>query len=368
MRKTTGLALLLAAGAATLASAPAAFAAYSPTVAVSRSKVGGKKSTTDITFQQTSADDATVRIQLLPGLGLSVGLGQAPGTKLGTMEGSVMAAGLGGATIPVEGTITATDPTSPDFTAAAEVCTGQATHNAVWLLNVSAAGQPLPAPVPLFVDMVSTPPFNAFASGSIQLCLPNPSQAAFGIKLLSATLHLPGVFTASRAGKYFWTAIETPYNADGTVNIPGTIETQSLDRAPLSVPFSVKRIAKTRKVKRKRGTDVLFTYFTKLRGKALPGGTAAVGASVGIFAGKRKVASLKTNKKGAFSKTLKLKRTTSYHAVLTQKTMPLVGASCQPALPLMPCGTITQGGFTAKTKTLRVKKPKLTVKHLKKKH
>ena len=64
---------------------------------------------------------------------------QAPGTNIGTLQGSVIAGAFGGATVPVAGTIVAGDPTNAALMATAKTCTGSETHAAIWLLNVTAA-------------------------------------------------------------------------------------------------------------------------------------------------------------------------------------------------------------------------------------
>src|SRR5215217_5965254 len=218
MRKRLGV---VGAGAvAALAFASVALAAYSPTLTITRHvDAAGGSSTTDIAFAQTDADDPTASVVIYAPVGFTATLNQAPGTQIGTLEGSVVAGALAGATVPVGGTIGVGDPTNATLRAAAKQCTGSETHNAIWLLNVTAAGQSLPAPVPVYVDQISAPPFSTFASASIQLCLPHPSVATLGIKLLSATLHITNALAPPAApGAYRWTAVNVPYNG-GTNSI-----------------------------------------------------------------------------------------------------------------------------------------------------
>ena len=371
MRKTLRFGLLAVAAATSLAFASSAFGAYAPKLSITRSD-----EVTSIKFSQTDADDATAKVTILAPTGFSGGFVQPANTAIGTLEGSVIAGAFGGATVPVAGTIVSGDPANAQLMAAAKVCTGVETHAAIWLLNVTAAGQSLPAPLPLYLDPISTPPFGAFASASIQLCLPAPPVASFQIKLLEASLHVGNtlnVFVPAAAGDYRWTAINTPYNADNTPNAAATVETQAIDAAPVGASFTAKRLTKTRRVKHKRFTDIFYTYSVRLSGTLQAGGHPVGGATVDIIAGAdTKVADATTNDNGSFTKTLKLSKTTSYHAVFNKDDEPVVGASCVPPLPLipgvdMPCASVTSAGEHATTEEQRVVKPKLTHKRIKNK-
>jgi len=376
MRKTLRLGLLAGSGFAALAFTSVAMAAYSPTLTIlnEANAVTGDNHT-DVSYKQTATDDPLAHVRILSPAGYTVTLTQAPGTQIGTLDGSVIAGAFGGATVPVAGTIVVGDPSNAQLQATAKQCTGVETHAAIWLLNVTAAGQSLPSPVPLFVDPTSGMT-SAFASASIELCLPPPPVAAFQIKLLEATLHVSGVFAAPGSGSPFrWTAVNTPYAADNSVNLLGTIETQGIDATPVEGSFAAKRITKTRKVKHKAFTDIFYTYSAKLSGTVTAGGQGVGGANVDLMSGATKLTTASTNDSGSFTKTVKLTKTTTYHAVYTTIPAPLVGASCIPPLPLgpgvMPCGTIMGPGLTVVTAEKTVTKPKLThkrIKHKKKKH
>jgi hypothetical protein len=376
MRKSVRLGLLATAAAAALAFSPAALGAYFPSLSVTRNfNVATGDVVVDIGFSQTNADDPTARVQILSPFGLAPELGQSPGTQLGTFDGSVAAGALEGATVPVAGTMTAEDPTNANVTAAAKDCTGAESHTAVWRLDLKAAGQSVPAALRIYVDALATGPFSAFASTSMQLCpppVPVSAENTLGIKLLSATLHLAGVFstppTAPEILRFsaMWTAVNTPYASDTSseVDVPGTVQTQSLDRWLIGATLSAKRQTKTRRVRHKAFTDVYYSHFARLSGSVSAGCCPA--PNVDIFAGEKKVVTAATSEvDGSFSTTLKLSKTTTYRAVFSRQTAVLGEPwTCQPALPLgsatMPCGTITQGGFTAKTWEVTVTKPKLT--------
>jgi len=376
MKKRLGL---VGAGAvAALAFASVTLAAYSPTLTITRHvDILGGSTITDIAVAQTAADDPTAAVAIYAPAGFSATLNQPAGTQIGTLEGFVIAGAFAGAQIPVGGTVATEDPTNAAVMAAAKGCTGTETHTAVWRLHVTAAGQTVPEPVRMYVDALAGTRFEAFASTRLQLCLaPAPVSPVntFGIKLLTATLHMTGIFSPPAApGAFRWTAANVPYASDSssTVNVAGSLETQSIDPTPVAASLSAKLVTKTRRVRRATRTYIYYSYFAKLTGLARRGGQGAAGATVDIMVGDQKVATKTTNANGSFSLTRKLTKTTTFHAVYSQQASPVSGASCQPALPfgntVMPCGVITQGGFSATTANSTVRKPKVTVRVIKNK-
>ena len=246
------------------------------------------------------------------------------------------------------------------------------------LLNVTAAGQSLPNPVPVFVDLVTAAPFNAFASALVQLCLPPPPLASFKIKLLEATLHMVNVFAPPAAsGDFRWTAINTPYGSDNKPDVFNTTQTQTIEKSPVEVTFATKKVRKTRRVKHKNFTDFFYTYSARISGQVQAGGAPVSGQPVDVFAGDAKVATDTTDAQGRYGLTLRLRRTTSYHVVAARAPDGPLGGNCTPPLPSailgvdLPCGPLMASGFTVTTETKSVVKPKLAhkrVKHRKKKH
>ncbi len=364
MRNSIRLGLLAVAGVTALVFAGVAIAAYSPMLTVSAG-VSASGQTTDISFSQTQADDPTASVIILAPPGFSATLNQAAGTQIGSLEGHVFAATLS-AVVPVSGSITVADATSATLMAAATQCTGSATHAAIWILTVAAAGNSLQ--IPAYVDPLTSVPF---ASTQIVFCLSHPSQVVFKIRLLDATLHLSNVFAPpATPGSFRWTALSTPWNPDTpTINAAGTIETQSIERTPVETSFNAKLVTKTKRVKHGKHLDLLYSYSAKLSGTVIAGGGTVAGANVDLFAGKKKIATLTTNGSGAFSRTVALAMTTTYHATISQASQAVPGATCQPPIPAapgvdVPCGTITQSGFTASTDDKTVKKPKRKRKHI----
>ncbi len=141
----------------------------------------------------------------------------------------------------------------------------------------------------------------------------------------------------------------------------------------MGAAFTAKRLTKTRRVKHKRYTDIFYTYSVRISGRLTAGGHAVGGATVDIIAGAdTKVAEATTSDNGFFTKTLKLSKTTSYHAVFNKDPEPVLGASCVPPLPLipgvdMPCASVTSAGQHATSEEQRVVKPKLTHRRVKNK-
>jgi hypothetical protein len=344
------------AATAALASAATAAAAYNPMLQAFEDQDNG---TTDISFVQTTADDPTAKIQFYSPAGFTISTTQAVGTRIGTVDGQVFAAGLAGATVPVTGAVAVADPTSPTLQGLSMQCTGTKTHTAYWVATVAASGNSLA--VPVFVDVATT----AFSSSSLSLCFLPPSQVTLGIHLLEATLHLKDVFGPPAAGGEFrWTAVATPFAGD-MPNPAGTVEMQATDHQPIQVALSGKRVTKTTFKGRGKHRKKHHTYFASLVAAANTGGVPQEGATVDFMVGTKKVASGTTNTKGQVKRTLKLTKTTSYTAhVKLESSGPISGATCSPQLPfpgtsvLIPCASVTNVGFSATSSPKRIVKPK----------
>jgi hypothetical protein len=368
MTKTFRLGLLAVSGLAALAFTSVAMASFSPSLTITRTVNAGTGDTaTDVSYAQAQADDPVARVLIYVPPGYSATINQTPGTQIGTLEGQVFADEIS-SVVPVTGPIVVGDKTSPQLQAAATACTGKADHDAIWVLNVSAAGSTLQ--VPAYVDALSGLPFT---SASVSFCLSHPSQVLLHIRLLNATLHLANIFAPPAApGSYRWTAVNTPWDsATPTLNAEGTIETQAFDRVPVDASFSAKRITKKRTVKHKAFTDIFYSYFVKVSGQVMAGGEPAASTNVILTVNGQKAANGTTDNDGTFTKTLKLTKTSTFSMQFERGSNPLVGATCDPRLPfpgtsvLIACGTITDGGFSVTTDEKTVVKPKLTHKRIK---
>jgi hypothetical protein len=235
MRNRTRVTLLGCVGALALAAAGQAFAAYSPKLVVQMGNAG-----TTIKLAIPATDDPTAKLRFFAPAGTGANLSATPGSTIGTLDAKATAAALGGATLPLTGSVQVRAASGTYLSSGQQVplaraamgCTGTATHAAYWVLVLTAAGQTLE--VPLFVDPVSTAPLSAAVAYALDVCLP-PSDipeslggAAFGAKVFEANFTVKGVFSPTTSGDNVWRLLATPYNlGKGTPNAAATVEAQS---------------------------------------------------------------------------------------------------------------------------------------------
>src|SRR5437868_4332962 len=139
----------LAAATAALAFASQALATYSPKLAVQMNSNG---TTIHLTIPNT--DDPTALLVFYAPAGTQANLSASAGTTIGTLDAKAAAGALGGATLPLTGTVEAraaggtylSGGVNVPLADAATRCTGTATHAAFWVLKLSAAGQTLEVP------------------------------------------------------------------------------------------------------------------------------------------------------------------------------------------------------------------------------
>jgi hypothetical protein len=350
MKRGVRIALLLAATATALALAGGALAAYTPKIVVSHGSLtpqGG--GTTDITVSVDQNDDATARALIYAPPGYTGSLG-TPGQQVGTAEAQVLTSIAPTQPIPVKGAIMADDPSK--YTVQAAQCTGTATHSAVWILQLEAAGQQLL--VPAYVDAVTAPPEAAIGSFKITVCLPSPyipptaGGAQLGAKLVSATLHLSNVFVLpAQNGTYGWTLVATPWTVNtGTVNAAGTVQARGFVNIPVLLSLAAKYVKKTK------------TY--TVSGKLTENLRAVAGVAVQIFGGTsasklKRTKTVTTSSSGAFSFKVKAKKTQYFQARVTVAAR---STDCTPIIPGIPCSTATLDPFAAKSRTVKTAKHK----------
>lgn len=346
MKKSIRLAVLTATSALALAAAGSAFAVYTPTLAISPgSLAAGGAGANTIKFTSSAADDATAKITIYAPLGYTVNLTQAVGAKIGKVNAQIIAVALGGALLPLTGDIVVDDPAKYTAAAASVACAGAAAHNAVWLLNLSVAGQTLA--VPVYVDKTAGPEAT-FASMKLVTCLSSPNATvaqggnSVGAKAVSVDFTFNGVLTnPSAAGDNTWRALFTPYVTGGiAVNAAGTIESRSIVRLPASLTLTASA--------------------GKVSGKVTEGGAGLAGLQVQIWAGTSakklaKLATVRAKSDGSFS--YKSKTGTFYQAKVTLGTRGNTTAGCAggsfPAFAPVPCATATIGGWTTASKAVK---------------
>jgi hypothetical protein len=356
MRNSIRLVALACAGALALAFAGGAFA--TPKVEVFQSAyVLHDTAPLDLIVSQAEADAAPAKVQIVIPNGYGVNLSAAAGSTIGQVN-AIAKATVAGTVIhlPLAGPIVTANPT--DYAVQAMRCTGQALHQAVWILQLTAVGNTLP--VPLYVD--AGPPGVA---ATIQVCLPSPyipesaGGATFGAQLLTATLHFTGIYaTPGTANVYVWHVLTTPYIVGtGTPNPTATVES----RAVVPYPYSLT----LKRQKSKKRTAVV------LGGKLSDQSGGVAGARPRLFAAAT-VAKLakavadnkavgvtgKTNRSGNYKVTRKSSRKTTFFETIFGPVDVTSSACTAPVLAPAGCVSATQSRVVSRVVRVAGVKPK----------
>lgn len=341
MRKRISIAVAaIATAIAVPAVVVAASTAYtSPTLKVTQS---GTK--TVITVSAAVADDATARAAIYAATGTTVTATQAPGTAIGSVKAQVSALALGGALLPLTGPIIVAPPGAvPAATQAA--CTQGVTPTAVWLLQLTAAGQTLNVPAYL---LPTAGPEVALGPAKLAFCLPPPDipveqgGATFGAKFLSAELTIDGVFSVVPTGA--WIAFWTPWQAgNGQVNAAGTVAS----------PAAIAPGAVTAKAK-KKGLGAVVSGAVTQSGQPRSNATVAIWGAKGKAA-LRRLGAVKAKANGTYTFTAKTGDVFQARVVAASGTAAPLCAALTPALGGIPCVNPTVNGFTAQSKQVRKK-------------
>jgi hypothetical protein len=282
--------ILAATTGAALTFAAIALGANTASVAVSHSTTSAAGATT-IHVSIPQSTDPIARIAIYASVGYAANLSAAAGSPIGDVSASGFARDVG-LTLPLTGSVVP-DNAIQHFS---DACS-PGTHAAVWILNLSVAGQTIALPV--YVDPTSGAE-TALGSYKLVTCLGppdvpvgTPGRSPQGVQLLDAKFTVNNVFkTPSSPGLERWETLFTPYTpGQGSVNAGGTFEARSLVGIPDAV--SVKAVS----VKHK-------TY--KVTGVVTEGGTPAAGVVVQFYRGGSagalaRVTSVKTDANGAFS-------------------------------------------------------------------
>jgi hypothetical protein len=335
MTRSIRLVVLGAGALAVLVLAGVASAAYTtPTLNVSQT--GGS---TTIAASVDVADDATARVAIYAPTGTTLTLGQAPGTKLGSVEAQASALDLGGALLPLAGDLVVAPPGAvADAVVAA--CTQGEAPSAIWLMTLQAAGQTLP--VPVFV-IPTVAPETALGPAKLAVCLGppdvpsgTPGRATFGAKLTLARLTVSGVFSPLPTGA--WIGMFTPFTPRaGTANAAGTAASPAAI-APGALTIGLAKSGSTA---------------TKVSGRLTQAGQGWAGAKVQIFAGPARnqlkpVGAATTKADGSYAFTYK-KVATFFRtkAVVQSRSAPPLCAALSGLQ--VPCVNPTVNGFSSQT-------------------
>jgi hypothetical protein len=348
--------LLLPASAMLVAlfAASTAFAANGGSVAVWHTPqvlANGQSTTIHINLPQS--DDPIAAINVYVGSGYAAKLDQAKGGTIGTVDATGFLHS-GGLVVPLGGNVVVDAPSS--YTAQSTVCARTPTSAAVWLLNLSVAGQTLA--VPVFVNP-TTGAEQALGAYKLSVCLTpwdipeSAGGAPQGAQLLDVRFTVNGIFTTPTSGSLVkWETLFTPYApGTGAPNPAGTFEARAF--VPLPVILGIK------------SSYVKKSNTWTLTGKATEGGSPvpsltlklARGSSAGSLAQKGTV---KTGANGTFKVSGKLspRKTTYFQVGGSVAERDYTATGCQsPAAAVAPAGCVnaTLSPWTAKSVVVRVK-------------
>jgi hypothetical protein len=359
MSNTIRMLLLGLVSAFALSIGGTALAAYSSP----QLRVTDDRTALTIRYTVAAADDPTAKLTFYAPTGYTATLNQPAGTTLGTVTAQGTATDLGGALLPLTGTVqaraasgtftSAPGGTPTPLTAGATQCTGTPTHTAYWVLILQAAGQTLELPV--FVDAPAAGTgASAFAAASIQACLPppdvptgTPGRASFGFKLTQVDFKVNNVFASAGNGQPRWRVLATPYTPNtGRPNPAGSVEAQSVIAFP--------RVLTLRKpgVKASKGTaTVTVTGAAQL--------AAGVATTLRLYRGKSAAGlspSVTLSRTGpGFRGTLRIKQTAKSQVVFLQARATLAAGTttCTPTFGV-PCVSATRAAVIVRSGTVRL--------------
>jgi hypothetical protein len=363
MRKRTRVAVLGCAGAFALVAVGQALAAYTPKLVVQMGDPG-----TTIKLSIPSTDDPSAKLTFYAPAGTAANLSATPGSTIGVLDAKATAAALGGATLPLTGSVQVRAASGTYISSGQQVplataatrCTGTATHAAYWVLVLSAAGQTLE--VPLLVDPVTAAPLSAVVAYSLTICLP-PSDipeslggAAFGAKVIEANFTVKGVFSPTTAGDNVWRLLATPYNpGKGTPNAPATVEAQSfVESGTVTLGLPARTLTRLSAAFRVSGT---------VKTSGLSDTAATVSLARGSTATKVSVFAHPPVRGGTYTARFAIRRllqraqTYLIQAAATAPQRDLATTACKATFGV-PCIGATASGFAAKSSMRRIVVPR----------
>jgi hypothetical protein len=311
--------------------------------ALATPKLSVRQTSTSLTVRvsQAQSDPAAARTQIFVPTGYTLNTSQAPGTRIGTVTGTVFAKDLN-VSVPGNGDVVV----APRDTNVPGCAAGP--HLAVWLLQLSVAGQSLE--FPLQVDP-TTGQNAAFGAYQLAACFPpvdvpqgTPGRSPNGAILVDATVTLSNVFTAP-TGASVWKALVTPYAAGtGAVNTAGTMELRSSVRLGLVT-------LRTRLLSRRTRT-------LRVSGSVTQAGAGIAAQSVNLLLNGKARFRARTTARGLYTILLRKtgrRSTTIFQARVTVAERDITSSGCQsPTLPGVRCVSATAAGFTALSRKISV--------------
>jgi hypothetical protein len=356
--------LMAAAAIAMLAFANGAFAANTGSLSVYHTPMSlASTGATTIQVSVPQSSDPIAAVNIYSGTGYTAKLDQAAGTKIGTVEATALSRD-NNLTLPLTGDVTTDNPATAANKAGSLQCTTIPQSAAVWIMNLSVAGNTLA--IPIYVNPTDGAPDQALGGYRMSICLPppdvpvgTPGRAFQGAQLLFAKLALNGIFTTPTGGGLVkWEGLFTPYNpGKGTPNRAGTFETRAF--VPLPIVLGLHR------------SYVLKTNTWRLNGRVTEGGQAVTGVTITIRRGPSATgltskSTTKTDPKGNWSTAghLTPKRTTYFQITTTVGMRDITTTGCaNPATTAAPAGCVsaTLAPWNTKSTTLKfgvVKQPR----------
>jgi hypothetical protein len=348
MNRTLRLAVLPLAAVAALAFAGTA-------LATQRIAVSQTSTSLTIKVSQDQSDVQPAKIQIYVPSGYTPTLGAAPGTKIGTTTGHVFARDVG-VPLPLEGDVIVDDPAKHTKDACSP-----GTNAAVWLLNLSVAGQTINLPV--YVNPTSAAE-SSLGALKLTVCLGpadvptgTPGRSPNGAQLLDATFTVNNTLTPP-SGPVTWISFWTPYKAGTPAPDPGsTVEARSLV-GPGTVTLRAKILNKKKKI-------------VRLSGVVTQAGNPVSGAKAALLINSHPSSySLTSNASGGFGLFLRQctkpkpapcvtprgVRTTFFQMVATAAARDITSTGCAtPTQPPIPCVSATAGPFTARSAKIKVR-------------
>ena len=330
-------AIAAVAAVAALAFAQGAFAANTGSISVAHSPMvlaGSQSTTLHIVLPQS--DDPIAAINIFTPSGYTLNLTQAAGTKIGTVDATAFSH-TANLTLPLSGDVITGNPAS--FTTQSTQCAGRPASKAVWILNLSVAGQSIQ--VPVYINDTAGAE-QALGAEKITVCLPPwdiPEAlggAAQGAQVLDVRFTVNGIFTTPVGGGLLkWDTLFTPYTPKtGKANPAGTFEARAF--VPLPIILGLHR------------TYVLKSNTWQLNGTVTEGGLPVPNLTVHISRGtaaKRltQQSSTTTDANGNFKTAghLKPQKTTYFQISASLPEHDYAAGCANPATTVAPAGCVS---------------------------
>ena len=309
-------------------------------------KLSVTQSATSLTIRvtQTANDQQPARIQIYVPTGYQLNTSQAPGTNIGTTQGQVFARDQN-IPLPLTGDVIVAKPS--DFTT--NSCS-PGTNQAVWLLQLSVAGQTIS--IPVYVNSTSGQE-TALGSARLTVCLApsdtpqgSPGRSPFGAQLLTAVFTVNNIFTPP-VGATRWTSFWTPYaSGTGAPNAAGTVESRAFV-GPGAVTIAG-RVTNKKK------------HIVKLTGRVTYAGLGLGLTQVRLSVNNKLQASGRTNANGNYSFTLRKTsgkvRTFFFQARAISGERDVTATGCaSPTQPGVACVSATASAFNVVSGKIKLK-------------